>query len=174
MIVGATTLIVMNTLIFGFVTWLPSFFVQEGLSIVTSFRYSFIMSLGAPLGSAIGACAADSWGRKPTIVGASLLTIVPGGIYPFIHQPAALITIGFLLTIPIYILVATLFAIYIPELFPTEVRLRASGICNTFGRGATILTSFLTVALFRSYGIRPQSDDRFSLWTDHGRPALWN
>jgi putative MFS transporter len=154
MIVGATTLIVMNTLIFGFVTWLPSFFVQEGLSIVTSFSYSLIMSLGAPLGSAIGAFAADSWGRKPTIVGASLLTIVLGGIYPFIHQPAALITIGFLLTIPIYILVATLFAIYIPELFPTEVRLRASGICNTFGRGATILTPFLAVALFRSHGIR--------------------
>jgi len=37
---------------------------------------------------------------------------------------------------------------------PTEVRLRASGICNTFGRGATILTPFLAVALFRSYGIR--------------------
>ena len=154
MIVGATTLIVMNTLIFGFVTWLPSFFVQEGLSIVTSFSYSLIMSLGAPLGSAIGAFAADSWGRKPTIIGASLLTIALGGVYPFIHRPAALITIGFLLTIPIYILVATLFAIYIPELFPTEVRLRASGICNTFGRGATILTPFLAVALFRSYGIR--------------------
>ena len=29
MIVGATTLIVINTLIFGFVTWLPSFFVQR-------------------------------------------------------------------------------------------------------------------------------------------------
>ena len=65
----------------------------------------------------------------------------------------ALITVGFLLTVPIYILVATLFAIYIPELFPTEVRLRASGICNTFGRAATILTPFLAVALFRSYGI---------------------
>jgi MFS transporter, putative metabolite:H+ symporter len=154
MIVGATTLIVMNTLIFGFVTWLPSFFVQEGLSIVRSFRYSLIMSLGAPFGSAIGAFTADSWGRKPTIVGASLLTIVLGGIYPFVHQPMALITAGFLLTVPIYILVATLFAIYIPELFPTEVRLRASGICNTFGRAATILTPFLAVALFRAYGIR--------------------
>ena len=154
MIVGATTLIVMNTLIFGFVTWLPSFFVQEGLSIVTSFSYSLVMSLGAPLGSAIGAFAADSWGRKPTIVGASLATIFLGGIYPFIHQPAILIAVGFFLTIPIYILVATLFAIYIPELFPTEVRLRASGICNTFGRGATILTPFLAIALFRSYGIR--------------------
>jgi len=154
MIVGATTLIVMNTLIFGFVTWLPSFFVQEGLSIITSFRYSLIMSLGAPFGSAIGAFTADSWGRKPIIVGASLLTIVLGGIYPFVHQPMALITVGFLLTVPIYILVATLFAIYIPELFPTEVRLRASGICNTFGRAATILTPFLAVALFRSYGVR--------------------
>jgi MFS transporter, putative metabolite:H+ symporter len=154
MIVGSTTLIVMNTLIFGFVTWLPSFFVQEGLSIVTSFSYSLAMSLGAPLGSAIGALAADSWGRRPTIVGASLLTIVLGGIYPFIHKPAVLIAVGFLLTIPIYVQVATLFAIYIPELFPTEVRLRASGICNTFGRGATILTPFLAVTLFRSYGIR--------------------
>ena len=51
------------------------------------------------------------------------------------------------------ILVALLFAIYIPELYPTEVRLRASGICNTFGRGATILTPFLVVGLFRKYGI---------------------
>jgi hypothetical protein len=33
------------------------------------------------------------------------------------------------------VLVALLFAIYVPELFPTEVRLRASGICNTLGRG---------------------------------------
>jgi len=153
MIVGATTLIVMNTLIFGFVTWLPTFFVHEGLSIVTSFRYSLVMSLGAPIGSAIGAFTADSWGRKPTIAGASLLTIVLGGIYPFIHEPRALLPIGFLLTIPIYVLVSVLFAIYIPELFPTEVRLRAAGICNTFGRGATILTPFLAVALFRSYGI---------------------
>jgi putative MFS transporter len=28
--------------------------------------------------------------------------------------------------------------------------MRASGICNTFGRGATILTPFIVVALFRS------------------------
>ena len=48
---------------------------------------------------------------------------------------------------------ALLSAIYIPELFPAEVRLRASGFCNTFGRGATIVTPFLVVALFRSYGV---------------------
>jgi putative MFS transporter len=31
--------------------------------------------------------------------------------------------------------------------------MRASGICNTFGRGATILTPFLVVALLSSHGI---------------------
>jgi putative MFS transporter len=154
MVVGITTMIVLNTLVFGFVTWLPTFFVQEGLSIVTSFSYSFVMALGAPVGSTVAALTADAWGRKPTIVGASILTILIGGVYPYMHQPAALLTAGFLLTVPMYVLVAVPVAIYVPELFPTEVRLRASGICNTFGRGATILTPFLTVALFRSYGIR--------------------
>ena len=34
-----------------------------------------------------------------------------------------------------------------------DVRMRAAGICNTFGRGATIVTPFMVVALLRSYGI---------------------
>ncbi|MBV9483644.1 MAG: MFS transporter, partial [Acidobacteria bacterium] len=153
MALGATTLIVINTLIYGFVTWLPTFFVEEGRSIASSLDYALIMSLGAPLGSALGAITADSWGRKPTIVGASLLTILIGSIYPFVHDPAMLLISGFLLMIPIYIMVTLLFAIYIPELFPTEVRMRASGLCNTAGRGATIVTPFVVVALFRSYKI---------------------
>ncbi|MGC2670234.1 MAG: MFS transporter, partial [Candidatus Acidiferrum sp.] len=147
MIVAAFTLIVANSLIYGFVLWLPTFFVREGRSIAASFGYSLVMSVGAPIGSAIGAFTADSWGRKPTIVGASLLTILIGSFYPFIKDQVVLVIVGFLLMIPIYILVTLLFAIYIPELFPTEVRMRASGICNTFGRGATIITPFLVVWL---------------------------
>ena len=153
MILGSVSLIVINSLLYGFVTWLPTFFVQQGLSIARSFNYSLAMALGAPVGSALGAFTADSWGRKPTIVGASLLTIVIGSFYPFVKNPAILMVTGFFLIIPIYVLVALLFAIYIPELFPTEVRLRASGICNTFGRGAIIFTSFIVVALFRSHGV---------------------
>jgi putative MFS transporter len=153
MLVGVVTLIVANTLIYGFVTWLPTFFVQEGRSIATSFVYSLVMSIGAPVGSSIGALTADSWGRKPTIIGASLLTILVGSIYPFVQNPMALLAVGFLLIVPIYVLVTLLFAIYIPELFPTEVRMRAAGICNTFGRGATVLTPFLVVALYRSYRV---------------------
>jgi MFS transporter, putative metabolite:H+ symporter len=153
MILGSVSLIVINSLLYGFVTWLPTFFVQQGLSIARSFNYSLVMALGAPIGSAIGAFTADSWGRKPTIVGASLLTILIGSFYPFITNPAILMVVGFSLIVPIYVLVALLFAIYIPELFPTEVRLRAAGICNTFGRGAIIFMSFVVVALFKSHGV---------------------
>jgi putative MFS transporter len=153
MVLGCITLIVINTLIYGFITWLPSFFVKQGLSIAASFNFTLIMSLGAPVGSAIGALTADRWGRKPTLIGASVAAIVFGAIYPFVTDPVVLPLVGFALTVPMYVLVALLFGIYIPELFPTEVRLRASGICNTFGRGATIVTPFLVVKLFTDYGV---------------------
>jgi putative MFS transporter len=153
MIVGCVTLVVINTLLYGFITWLPTFFVHQGFSIARSFGFALVMSLGAPIGSAIGALTADSWGRKPTIIGASFAAIVFGAIYPFVSNPVLLPIVGLLLTIPIYVLVALLFAVYIPELFPTEVRLRASGICNTLGRGATIVTPFIVVALYARHGV---------------------
>ncbi|SIT51402.1 Benzoate MFS transporter BenK [Paraburkholderia piptadeniae] len=153
MIVGCVTLVVINTLLYGFVTWLPTFFVHQGFSIAKSFGFALVMSLGAPIGSAIGALTADAWGRKPTIIGSSLAAILFGAMYPFITSPVILPIVGLLLTIPIYVLVALLFAVYVPELFPTEVRLRASGVCNTLGRGATIVTPFIVVSLFAQYGI---------------------
>jgi putative MFS transporter len=153
MIVGSICLITINTLLYGFVTWLPVFFIKQGLSVATSFSYSLLMALGAPVGSAIGALTADHWGRKPTIIGASLISVVLGIIYPMISDPVLLPAVGFALTVPIYVLVAVLFGVYIPELFPTEVRLRASGIVNTLGRGATIVTPFIVIALFEARGV---------------------
>jgi len=79
--------------------------------------------------------------------------LVFGAIYPFVSSAMLLPVIGLLLTIPIYVLVALLFAVYVPELFPTPVRLRASGICNTLGRGATIATPFAVVWLFANHGV---------------------
>jgi MFS transporter, putative metabolite:H+ symporter len=152
-LVGATTLIVANTLIYGFVSWLPTFFVQQGLSMASSFKYSFLMSCGAPIGALLASFAADSLGRKPAIIGASFAAILFGGIYPAIRDPLLFPLVGFLLVVSIYVLVALLFAIYIPELFPTDLRMRAVGLCNTLGRTATIFTPFLVVFLLRAHGV---------------------
>jgi putative MFS transporter len=153
MLVGSIVLITVNTLIFGFVTWLPTFFVQQGMSIAKSFSYTLVIILGSPIGCLLGAFCADRFGRKPTIVGASLMTIVFGAIYPFVAAPAVLLTVGFLLIVAIYVQVAVLFGVYTPELFPTEVRLRANGLCNTIGRAATIVSPFIVVSLFKSNGV---------------------
>jgi putative MFS transporter len=152
-VLGCVCLIVINTLIYGFITWLPTFFARQGLSVATSFGYSLVMALGAPVGALIGALTVDRWGRRVTITGAAALAIVFGCLYPFVHDPVWLPLAGLALTVPIYVLVAVLFGVYIPELFPTEVRLRASGLCNTFGRGATVVTPFVVVPLFVEHGV---------------------
>jgi MFS transporter, putative metabolite:H+ symporter len=156
MVVGSWVLITVNTLIFGFVTWLPQFFLQQGLTITRSFAYTLIIALGTPFGALCGAFCADLLGRRRTIIGASLATIVLGLIYSrFTATTDAwlILTVGFLLIVAIYVQVAMLFGVYTPELFPTEVRLRANGICHTFGRAATIVSPFIVLWLSQTYGV---------------------
>jgi MFS transporter, putative metabolite:H+ symporter len=153
MVVGSWVLITVNTLIFGFVTWLPQFFVAGGLTVTRSLAYTLVIVIGSPIGCAIGAYCADAFGRRPTIIGASVLSIIFGLIYPFTSAPVVMLPVGFLLIVSIYIQVALLFGVYTPELFPTELRLRANGICNTLGRAATIVSPFVVVALFQTYKI---------------------
>ena len=156
MIVGSWVLITINTLIFGFVTWLPQFFLQQGLTITRSFAYTLVIVLGTPFGALCGALCADSIGRRRTIIGASVLTIVLGAFYARFTaatDPWLILTVGFLLVVAIYIQVAMLFGVYTPELFPTDVRLRANGICHTFGRAATIVSPFIVLWLSQTHGI---------------------
>ena len=153
MVVGSVVLITINALIFGFVNWLPTFFVQQGLSVTKSLGYTVVIVSGSVIGCGIGALAADRLGRRKIIIGASAWTIVWGAIYPFAAQPAAMLASGFMLIVGIYVLTALLYGVYTAELFPTEVRLRANGICNMFGRGATVVTPLIVVVLFRAYGV---------------------
>ena len=46
-----------------------------------------------------------------------------------------------------------IYGVYTSEIFPTEVRLRANGICNMIGRGATIITPFIVLSLFKAHGV---------------------
>ncbi len=62
-----------------------------------------------------------------------------------------MLSVGFVLIVAIYVQTALLFGVYTPELFPTEIRLRANGICNTLGRGATVVSPFIVGALMASY-----------------------
>jgi putative MFS transporter len=154
LLVGCWVLITINTLIFGFVLFLPQFFLRQGLTIVNSLAYTLVLSVGSVVGCAVGAYLSDAIGRRMSIIGASVVTIVTGYIYARFHagdDPAIVLSVGFILIVAIYVQTAILFGVYTPELFPTEIRLRANGICNTLGRGATVVSPFIVGALMASY-----------------------
>ena len=154
MIVGCWVLITINTLIFGFVIFLPQFFLRQGLTITNSLAYTLVLSVASLLGCALGAWSSDAIGRRWSIIGASVATIVFGYIYARFNaasDPTIVLSVGFVLIVAIYVQTAILFGVYTPELFPTEIRLRANGICNTLGRGATVVSPFVVSSLMANY-----------------------
>jgi putative MFS transporter len=152
-ITGSVILITLNTALYGFVAFLPSFMVRQGLTVASSLNYITLMSFGGPVGAVLGMVLADKLGRKPCIVIFSLAAILFGAIYPQLSDPALVTLTGFLLVTAIYVMVAIAWGMYVPELFPTAIRMRGAGFCNTLGRFMTILTPQITTLLFASAGI---------------------
>jgi MFS transporter, putative metabolite:H+ symporter len=152
-LIGSVELIALNTAIYGFIAFLPTFMVRQGLSVVTSLNYTTLMMFGGPVGALLGLFLADRLGRKGCIVWFSLLAIGFGALYPNVTDPVLLTVAGFLLITAIYVLVAIAWALYVPEMFPTEIRMRGAGFCNTAGRMMTIVTPQLIVPLFAATGV---------------------
>jgi MFS transporter, putative metabolite:H+ symporter len=154
LLVGSWVLITINTLIFGFVIFLPQFFLRQGLTITNSLGYTVVLACASLVGCAFGAVLADYVGRRWSIIGASFLTMAAGWVYSHFSaasDPVIVLSVGAILIIAIYIQTAILFGVYTPELFPTEIRLRANGICNTFGRAATVVSPFVVGYLMVNY-----------------------
>ena len=154
LLVGSWVLITINTLIFGFVIFLPQFFLRQGLTITNSLGYTVVLACASLIGCAVGAVVSDMIGRRWSIIGASIFTIFAGWAYARFNassDPLIVLSVGFILIVAIYVQTAILFGVYTPELFPTEIRLRANGICNTLGRGATVISPFIVGALMASY-----------------------
>jgi putative MFS transporter len=146
---GSFMHVVIGAAIYGFVAWVPTFLVQHGMAINRSLGQSVLMSLGGPAGAFIGFLLSDRIGRRPAIIGASLLAAVVGTAFAQASSQIAAIALGFTMFTLIYFMVAIVVAGYVPELFPTSIRMRGNGICNTMGRLATIFVPFAVVALFR-------------------------
>src|SRR6185295_5435182 len=121
-----------------------------------SLAYTVVLSAASLVGCAVGAYTSDAIGRRASIIGASVVTIIAGYIYARFNpasDPAIILSVGFVLIVSIYVQTALLYGVYPPELFPTEIRLRANGICNMFGRGATVISPFIVGALIANYAL---------------------
>jgi MFS transporter, putative metabolite:H+ symporter len=152
-LLGSLLHVVVGFSLYGFIGWRPTFLVKGGHSVVSSLGYTTLMALGGPVGSFIGLALADRIGRKPSIVGSSIVAAVFGVAYPFMAEGVPLVVVGFLLVTSIYVMLATGFAMHVPELFPTRYRLRGTAVCATAGRITTALVQFVVVAIFAWQGL---------------------
>lgn len=152
-ITGITVLVGLFTVNYAFVSWIPTFLVKQGHSVSNSLGLTTLMFAGGPLGSLIAFALAERLGRKWGIVVFSLVGVAFGIAYPFAQSEVMIIACGFAITACIYVLSSFSVASYVPELFPTEVRLRGAGLCNTIGRGFNIVVPYLVASAFAAFGI---------------------
>jgi putative MFS transporter len=145
--------VAVNVAVYGFVAWLPTFFVKEGRDVVTSLGFTMLMSFGAPAGALLGFFCADRLGRAKGLVTFCIATIVLGFVYPQMVANAAIACVGFTLVTCIYVIVTLGLFSYVPELFPTALRLRGTGTAGVCGRLASIITSYGAVLLFQQFGV---------------------
>jgi putative MFS transporter len=152
-LIGILLNIVLGFGLYGFVQWVPSFLVRQGMDVSTSLAFTTFLSFGGPVGSVIALLFADRIRHKTGIVCASLVAAVMGCIFPFTGGGALFLFTGFCLVTAIYANNAFGFVAHVPELFPTQYRLRGAGLCITVGRLATSAIQFAVVAVFAWGGL---------------------
>jgi MFS transporter, putative metabolite:H+ symporter len=152
-LLGAVISAVGSLSLYGFLSWVPTFLLKEGIPLATSLLFSAVMGLGAPLGALLGAMVADRFGRPRIICAFTLIEAAFGAAYPFVGNGVELMLVGFGLTLCAYALVAIAFGLYTPELFPTELRLRGAAVVGSIGRLAGASVGFAIAAIFTAFGI---------------------
>ncbi len=152
-IVATVVTVCLLTFNFAFVSWVPTFLVKQGHGVASSLGLSALIFAGGPLGSLIGLLLAERVGRRWGLIVFSVLGILISAAYVSVTDTALIAGFGFCVTLVIYVLSSLSIACYVPELFPTEVRLRGSGIANAAGRGVNIVVPYAIAASFEGFGL---------------------
>ncbi|MFC9354847.1 MFS transporter [Arthrobacter sp. NPDC057013] len=156
-VIGRTILALVLTVIclfgsYSVTGWMPTFFVKQGMNVTSSLGFNAAIMSGYVVGPLLCALLADKLGRRRSIVGSGTLAAIFAGIYPFMTEPALIITIGFIL-VAMAASFLTMCLGTVPEFFPTAFRFRGGGLAQTVGRVGLIASPFIVLGLFTSFGI---------------------
>ncbi|CAK8053539.1 MFS transporter [Eupransor demetentiae] len=132
-----------NLIQYTFTSWMPTLLVRQGIQVVHSLSFSAVMLAGAPIGALTGAILVDHLGRKKVIVSAFIAAAILGMIYAYQREVTPILIVGFILVTVIYILMASIVSVYMPELFRTDFRFRGTGIANAVAKILTVFTPYM-------------------------------
>ena len=152
-VLGSFVLIAMNVVQYTLINWLPTIFLSQGINLKDSVVLNTMSMFGAPFGIFIAMLIMDRIPRK--VMGAGLLVLVAGlgYIYSLQTSMGMLTLIGFFLITFVYMYVCYASAVYVPEIWPTEAKLRGSGVANAVGRISGILAPYAVASLLDTRGV---------------------
>ncbi|WP_252159841.1 MFS transporter, partial [Escherichia coli] len=127
-------------------------FLNSGIDVDKSILMTAVIMIGAPVGIFIAALIIDHFPRR--LFGSTLLIIIAvlGYIYSIQTTEWAILIYGLVMIFFLYMYVCFASAVYIPELWPTHLRLRGSGFVNAVGRIVAVFTPYGVAALLTHYG----------------------
>lgn len=145
--------VTVNMTVYGLVGWLPTFMVSHGAAVQKTLGLSTIMSIGSIAGSLLGVALSDRIPRRRALIAGGIGTLVFMTIYPLASGDQAIAASGFFLVLSIYFTTNQGMYSYIPEIFPTALRLRGVGFAGMCARTAGMITPYAIVPLLAHFGL---------------------
>jgi MFS transporter, putative metabolite:H+ symporter len=136
---------------YGFMTWVPTLLVSQGVQTTRSLAYSFIIAVAAPIGPLVGILFADRFERKWQIAWAAAGIGIFGILFSQQTTDAGVIVLGLLITL-CNNWMSFSFHAYQAELYPTRIRAQAVGFVYSWSRLSAIFSSFIIASLLNLYG----------------------
>ena len=154
-ILGASVLVAMNVTAYTLMTWLPTMLLVKGIDVGHSFALYTLTVLGAPVGTFLGMVFIDKVSRK--CMGISLLGIIAifGPLFAIQQNELLICVMGFSLEVVTEMYVAYSSGVYVPEIWPTELRLRGSGLSNAIGRVSGVVAPVVVAQLLAGGTVMP-------------------
>lgn len=152
-ILGSFVLIAMNVVQYTLINWLPTIFLTQGINLKNSIVLNTMSMFGAPFGIFIAMLIMDKIPRKVMGVGLLLMIAGVGYVYSLQRSMFMISLIGFFLITFVYMYVCYASAVYVPEIWPTEAKLRGSGLANAVGRISGIAAPYAVAALLDGSGV---------------------
>jgi putative MFS transporter len=137
--------------LYGYISWMPTFLVTQGISVTRSLGYTLGMALVAPFGGLVCMSFADKFERKWQIVGAALAIASVGLVFANSRNPWVIVPAGGFELLSAAVLSFNFHA-YQSELFPTRIRVLAIGFVYSWSRWSAFFASLLVGWVLGKYG----------------------
>ena len=137
--------------IYGFTTWLPTVLVSQGVSVVKSLGVTLLITAGSAVGGLVTSAFGDRVNSKWFLVVSSVLTAIAGVAYAYTRNPVAVVVVGFVFVTIMYAFTVMEAAVYIPALFPNNVRMRGVALAQATARLVGVVLPFGVAAVLTAY-----------------------